>query len=56
MREALRLLLQRDLAGRYYEDWMKIQIEIGAQQADSGELEDHDMASIVDVVNAEKRA
>jgi len=55
MREALRLLLQRDVAGRYYDDWLRAQIEIGVQQADRGELEDHDMDSIINAVSSETR-
>ncbi len=48
IREALRLMIRRDSLGRYYEQWLEAQIEIGWQQAERGELEPHDMNSIIE--------
>ena len=55
IREALRLLIQKDSMGRYYEEWLASQVEIGWQQAERGELEAHDMDDIVKGVISEIR-
>ncbi len=56
VREALRLLIQRDMLGQYYDDWMAAQIEVGWQQAEHGELEEHRMDDIISAVTSEIRA
>lgn len=55
IRDALRLFIQRDMLGRYYDEWLAAQIEIGWQQAERGEVEDHDMTSLVETVLSENR-
>ena len=47
IREALRLLVRQDVLGRYYDEWIEAQIELGWQQAENGQTEPHDMASIL---------
>lgn len=55
IREALRLLIQKDTMGRYYEEWLASQVEVGWQQAERSELEVHDMDDIVKGVLSETR-
>lgn len=52
MREALRLWIQKDIMGQYYDEWLQAQIEIGWQQADHGETESHNMDDIIQDVLA----
>lgn len=54
IREALRLMIQRDSLGRYYDQWLEAQIELGWQQAERGELEPHSMDTIVSGVLASR--
>jgi len=50
IREALRLMIQRDMLGRYYEEWLEAQIQVGWQQAQRGEVEPHSMQGIINAV------
>jgi antitoxin ParD1/3/4 len=48
VREGLRLWRERRTQGQFYQEWLAAQIEIGWDQADRGELEGHDMKSIIE--------
>jgi len=54
IREALRLMIQRDSLGRYYDQWLEAQIELGWQQAERGEMEPHSMDTIVSRILADR--
>lgn len=53
VREGLRLWRERRARGALYEEWLMAQIELGWDQAERGDVEDHDMKSVVDRVLAE---
>jgi len=56
IREALRLMVQRDTIGIFYDEWLAAQIEIGWMEAERGETEPHEMDSILlEAVSGEKR-
>lgn len=52
VREGLRLWRERRERGTLYDEWLTAQIEVGWLQAEHGELEPHDMQSVIDVVLA----
>ena len=54
IREALRLMIQRDSRGRYYDQWLEAQIELDWQQAERGEMEPHSMDTIVSRILADR--
>lgn len=48
VREGLRLWRERRTRGVLYHEWIAAQVELGWDQADRGELEKHDIDSIID--------
>lgn len=56
VRDALRLMIRRDAMGHYYDEWLRVQIESGWQQAERGELVPFNMQEIIDEVLAEHAA
>lgn len=52
VREGLRLWKERRTRSALYDQWLVAQIELGWDQAERGELEDHSMQTIVDQVLA----
>jgi antitoxin ParD1/3/4 len=56
VREGMRLWKERRQRGQMYDEWLAAQIELGWDQAERGELEDHSMQTIIDEVTAETDA
>jgi antitoxin ParD1/3/4 len=52
VREGLRLWKERRARGQLYDEWLTAQIELGWDQAERGEVEDHSMQAIIDSVVA----
>ncbi len=53
IREALRLLVQRDELGHLYEDWLTAEIEVGWEQLERGDTRPYDMTAIVEAAKAQ---
>jgi antitoxin ParD1/3/4 len=47
IREALRLMANRDTLGIFYDEWLAAQIEVGWMETERGETEPHEMDSII---------
>ena len=56
IREALRLLLQKDEMGRLYQDWLVAEIESGWSELERGETLPYDLDSIVAEAKAGARS
>lgn len=56
IRDALRLLVQRDSMGRLYEGWLAAEVEIGWQQLERGEGREYDMNRIVEAAKSASAA
>jgi antitoxin ParD1/3/4 len=54
VREGLRLWRERRARGVLFDEWLTAQIELGWDQAERGEVEEHDMQAVIDRVVAKK--
>jgi antitoxin ParD1/3/4 len=52
VREGMRLWKERRLRSQLYDEWLTAQIELGWDQAERGDVEEHDMQTIIDEVLA----
>ncbi|MBW2734849.1 MAG: type II toxin-antitoxin system ParD family antitoxin [Deltaproteobacteria bacterium] len=52
VREGLRLWKERRTKALLYDEWLRAQIELGWDQAERGEVEEHNMQAIIDDVIA----